>query len=209
MSLYKIEHSLIKHKMSLIKNKETSTIEFRRIVKEISSLMVYEATKDLEIEYKEIETPLIKTEEPFLKGKKPVIVPILRAGLGIVDGVLEVIPTARVGHVGIARNEETLEAQEYLVKLPKDLDERIVFIVDPMLATGGSLIKALDVIKEAGAKNIKVICLLGCNQGIDNVFEKHADIDLYIGDIDGNLNEKGYIVPGLGDAGDRLFGTKE
>lgn len=209
MNLYKIDHSLIKHKMSLLRKQETSTIEFRRLVKEISMLMCYEVTKELELEDQEIQTPLTKTLAPFLKGQKVVIVPILRAGLGMVDGILEMLPSSRVGHVGIQRNETTLEPEEYFVKLPKSLDKRLILLVDPMLATGGSIIKTLDILKENQGDNIKIISLLGCEEGIKNVFSVHPDVDIYISQIDEKLNEKGYIVPGLGDAGDRLFGTKE
>lgn len=194
--------------MSLLRRKQTSTAEFRQIVKEISTLMVYEMTRDLKLEYKEIETPLARTEQPFLEGKKLVLVPILRAGLGMVDGMLELIPAARVGHVGLYRDEDTLEAVEYFVKLPGELSKRDTLLLDPMLATGGSAIKAIDIVKEKGAKDIKLVSLLGTQEGVDNVLAAHPDVSIFLVSMDEKLNDDGFIYPGLGDAGDRLFGTK-
>lgn len=203
-----IEHPILQHKMSIIRQKKTKTGDFRKIVKEISNLMVYEMTRDLKIEKKEIETPITITSQPFLAGKKLVLVPILRAGLGMVDGILELIPSARVGHIGLYRNEETLEAVEYFVKLPGELEKRDVLLLDPMLATGGSAIKAIEILKAKGAKNIKLVCLVGSQKGVDAVLESYPDVSIYLVAIDEKLNDIGYISPGLGDAGDRLFGTK-
>lgn len=208
MSLHVIDHPLLKHKMSIIRDKETSTTQFREVIKEITSLMTYEVTRGFDTELREIETPISKTNQPFLKGKKPVVVPILRAGLGMVDGMLEVMPNSRVGHIGLYRDEKTLEAIEYFIKLPKDLDKRNIIITDPMLATAGSACKAIELLKQRNAKNIKLVCLLASQLGVDKILSEHPDVDLYVVEIDSELNEKGYIVPGLGDAGDRLFGTK-
>lgn len=203
-----LNHPLIQHKVSLLRDERTTTYEFRKIVSEISGLMVYEITRDLKLTTKKITTPITDFEAPFIDGKKLVIVPILRAGLGMVDGITNLVPTARIGHVGLYRDEETLEAVEYFAKFPDQLDERDVLVVDPMLATGGSSIMAVDKLKERGAKSIKLICLVGCPEGVAAFEKAHPDVELYLAALDEKLNEKGYIVPGLGDAGDRIFGTK-
>lgn len=203
-----LNHPLIQHKVSLLRDENTTTYEFRKIVSEISGLMVYEVTRNLPLTTKEITTPLTTFDAPFIDGKKMVIVPILRAGLGMVEGITNLVPTARIGHVGLYRDEETLEAIEYFAKFPDNLDERDVFVVDPMLATGGSSIMAVDKLKERGAKAIKLICLVGCPEGVSAFEAAHPDVELYLASLDEKLNEKGYIVPGLGDAGDRIFGTK-
>lgn len=203
-----LNHPLIQHKVSLLREEKTTTYEFRKIVSEISGLMVYEVTRDLPLTTKPITTPITNFDAPFIDGKKMVIVPILRAGLGMVEGITNLVPTARIGHVGLYRDEETLEAVEYFAKFPDKLDERDVFVVDPMLATGGSSIMAVDKLKERGAKSIKLICLVGCPEGVEAFEAAHPDVDLYLAALDEKLNEKGYIVPGLGDAGDRIFGTK-
>lgn len=208
MPLTIIEHPILQHKMSIIRQKETKTGDFRKIVKEISNLMVYEMTRDLKTEKKTIETPITTSNQPFLSGKKLVLVPILRAGLGMVDGILELIPSARVGHIGLYRDEETLQAIEYFVKLPNNLEQRDILLLDPMLATGASALKAIEILKEKGAKNIKLVCLVGTQTGVDKVLENHPDVNIYLVSLDEKLNEIGYISPGLGDAGDRLFGTK-
>lgn len=204
----KIEHPIIKHKISLLRDKNTTTKEFRQLVREISTLMVYEITRDLPLIEKEIHTPITKTKQPFIEGKKLVLVPILRAGLGMVDGILDLIPGARVGHIGLYRDETTLEAIEYFVKLPDKINQREVLLLDPMIATGSSSKMAIDLLKKNGVKNIKLISLLAAQQGIDEVFKVHSDVEIYVAQVDEKLNEKGYITPGLGDAGDRLFGTK-
>ena len=203
-----IKHPLIDHKMTILRKKETSSMEFRQLVNEISTLMGYEVTRDLETEDIEIETPIAKTMGKRISGKKIGIVPILRAGLGMVEGLLTIIPAARVGHIGMYRDPETLKPVTYYSKLPKDVASRQMIIVDPMLATGGSLIEAIDELKRNGAKNIKSINLLAAPEGIKAVEEAHPDVEIYIAALDEKLNEDKYIVPGLGDAGDRLFGTK-
>lgn len=203
-----IKHPLIDHKMTIIRKKETSSMEFRQIVNEIATLMGYEVTRDLETEDIEIETPIGKAIGKRISGKKIGIVPILRAGLGMVEGLLTIIPAARVGHIGMYRDPETLKPVTYYSKLPKDVASRQMIIVDPMLATGGSLIEAIDELKRNGAKNIKSINLLAAPEGLKAVQEAHPDVDIYIAALDEKLNEDKYIVPGLGDAGDRLFGTK-
>lgn len=203
-----IKHPLIDHKMTILRKKETSSMEFRQLVNEISTLMGYEVTRDLETEDIEIETPIAKTVGKRISGKKIGIVPILRAGLGMVEGLLTIIPAARVGHIGMYRDPETLKPVTYYSKLPKDVASRLMIIVDPMLATGGSLIEAIDELKRNGAKNIKSINLLAAPEGLKAVEEAHPDVEIYIAALDEKLNEDGYIVPGLGDAGDRLFGTK-
>ncbi len=203
-----LNHPLIQHKVSLLRKESTTTYEFRKIVSEISGLMVYEVTRDLPLTTKSIKTPITNYDAPFIDGKKMVIVPILRAGLGMVEGITNLVPTARIGHVGLYRDEETLEAVEYFAKFPDKLDERDVFVVDPMLATGGSSIMAVDKLKERGAKSIKLICLVGCPEGVEAFEKAHPDVEMYLAALDEKLNEKGYIVPGLGDAGDRIFGTK-
>ena len=203
-----LDHPLIQHKLTQIRRKDTSTTQFRQIINEIGGLMVYEITRDLPLEQIEIETPVAKTKANVIAGKKMVVVPILRAGLGMVDGILQMIPSARIGHIGIFRDEETLQPVEYFAKFPDGLDQRDIFIVDPMLATGGSAIAAINSIKQRGAKNIKLVCLVGAPEGVKAINEAHPDVTVYLASLDEKLNEKGYIVPGLGDAGDRIFGTK-
>ncbi len=203
-----MDHPLIAHKIGIIRRKETGTREFRDMVSEIGALNTYEATKDLKLQDVEIETPICKTTVKELAGKKLAVIPILRAGLGMVEGVLTMIPSAKVGHIGLYRNEETLEPVEYYCKIPKDCDERDVFVVDPMLATGGSAIAAIQMLKNRGVKNMRFLCVIAAPEGVKKLQEAHPDVDIYIGALDEHLNENGYIVPGLGDAGDRIFGTK-
>ncbi|MEI3522244.1 MAG: uracil phosphoribosyltransferase [Anaerosacchariphilus sp.] len=203
-----MDHPLIAHKIGIIRRKETGTREFRDMVSEIGALITYEATKDLKLQDVEIETPICKTTVKELAGKKLAVIPILRAGLGMVEGVLTMIPSAKVGHIGLYRNEETLEPVEYYCKIPKDCSERDVFVVDPMLATGGSAIAAIQMLKNRGVKNIRFLCVIAAPEGVKKLQEAHPDVDIYIGALDEHLNENGYIVPGLGDAGDRIFGTK-
>ena len=203
-----ISHPLIQHKLSILRREDTSTKDFRELVNEIAMLMGYEVSRDLPLEEVEIQTPIIKTVQKQLSGKKLAIVPILRAGIGMVDGLLSLVPAAKVGHIGMYRDEETLEPVEYLVKLPEDIDQRQIFVVDPMLATGGSAILAVDSLKKRGAANIKFVCLVAAPEGVKKLQDAHPDIDIYTASLDERLNENGYIVPGLGDAGDRLFGTK-
>ena len=203
-----ISHPLIQHKLSILRREDTSTKDFRELVNEIAMLMGYEVSRDLPLEEVEIQTPITKTTQNQLSGKKLAIVPILRAGIGMVDGLLSLVPAAKVGHIGMYRDEETLEPVEYLVKLPEDIDQRQIFVVDPMLATGGSAILAVDSLKKRGAANIKFVCLVAAPEGVKKLQEAHPDIDIYTASLDEKLNEHGYIVPGLGDAGDRLFGTK-
>ena len=198
----------MKHKISILRNKATGTNEFRAIVEEIAMLMGYEALRDLPTEDVEIETPICKTTVKELKGKKLAVVPILRAGLGMVDGMLEMIPAAKVGHIGLYRDPDTYEPVEYYCKLPADCDEREVFVVDPMLATGGSAIAAIQMLKDKGVKSIRFMCIIAAPEGVKALTDAHPDVDLYIGALDDHLNEHKYIVPGLGDAGDRIFGTK-
>lgn len=201
-------HPLIMHKILLIRDKNCGTREFRTVIGEIATLMGYEILRDLETELVEIETPMEKAMVPMIKGKKLAVVPILRAGLGMVDGILSLVPTAKVGHVGMYRDEETLQPKEYYCKLPEDIDQRLVLIVDPMLATGGSADAAIEFVKKQGAKQIKFASIIAAPEGIKMLTEKHPDIQIYCGSIDRQLNENGYILPGLGDAGDRIFGTK-
>ncbi|WP_461207569.1 uracil phosphoribosyltransferase [Clostridium sp. DL1XJH146] len=203
-----IAHPLILHKLAFIRSKNTGSKDFRELVGEVAMLMAYEVTRDLPLEEVEIETPICTTKCKMLAGKKLAIVPILRAGLGMVDGMLKLVPAAKVGHIGMYRNEETLKPVEYFCKLPQDINEREVIITDPMLATGGSAIDAIGALKSRGATNIRLMCLVAAPVGIEAVMEAHPDVDIYVADIDEKLNENGYIVPGLGDAGDRLFGTK-
>lgn len=203
-----LNHPLIQHKLTIIRRKDTSTNEFRQIVGEIAGLMVYEMTRDLPLENVEIETPIGKTTQKQLAGKKPVIVPILRAGLGMVDGVLQMIPSARVGHIGMYRDEETLKPHEYFFKMPPDIEERECIIVDPMLATGGSANMAIEALKKRGAKNIRLAVLVAAPEGVRKVQAENPDVDIYAAAEDEKLMDNGYIYPGLGDAGDRLFGTK-
>ncbi|WP_178198221.1 uracil phosphoribosyltransferase [Ligilactobacillus sp. Marseille-Q7487] len=203
-----LDHPLIQHKMTIIRDKKCGTREFRQCVDEIAGLMAYEVSRDMSLEEVEIETPLVKGKFKRLAGKKVVIVPILRAGLGMVDGMLDMIPAAKVGHIGMYRDEETLQPHEYFVKMPADLQEREMIIVDPMLATGGSAVMAVDALKKRGARAIKFVCLVAAPEGVKALREAHPDIDIYAAALDDHLNEHGYIIPGLGDAGDRLFGTK-
>ncbi|PTJ02441.1 uracil phosphoribosyltransferase [Staphylococcus simulans] len=202
------DHPLIQHKLSYIRDVHTGTKEFRELVDEVGMLMAYEVTRDLELQDVEIETPVTKTVAKRLSGKKLAFVPILRAGLGITQGVLSLIPAARVGHVGLYRDPETLEAVEYFVKLPQDIEERQIIVVDPMLATGASAIEAINSLKNRGAKHIRFMCLIAAPEGVELLQEAHPDVDIYIAALDEKLNDKAYIIPGLGDAGDRLFGTK-
>ncbi|PCR98700.1 uracil phosphoribosyltransferase [Lactococcus fujiensis JCM 16395] len=203
-----VEHPLIQHKLSILRRKETSSKEFRELVDEIGMLMAYEVSRDLPLEDVEIDTPVAHMTAKRLAGKKLAIVPILRAGIGMVDGIYKLIPAARVGHIGMYRDEVTLKPVEYLVKMPTDIAERQVFLVDPMLATGGSAILGVDVLKKRGVKNIKFVCLVAAPEGVKAFQEAHPDVDMYCAALDDHLNEQGYIIPGLGDAGDRLFGTK-
>ena len=203
-----IDHPLILHKLAFIRSKDTGSKDFRELVEEVSMLMAYEVTRDLSTEEVEIETPICKTKCKMLAGKKMAIVPILRAGLGMVDGMLKLIPAAKVGHIGLYRDEETLQPVEYFCKLPQDIAERDVIVVDPMLATGGSAADAITMLKRRGAKNLRLMCLISSPEGIEFVQKEHPDVDIYVAGIDEKLNEHGYIVPRLGDAGDRLFGTK-
>ena len=207
MSLHIIDHPLVQHKLSIMRNKETSTAKFRQLLQEISMLMGYEITRDFPIEYEEIETPLQKMNAPKLAGKKVVIAPILRAGLGMVDGLLNLMPSARVGHIGLYRDEETCLPVFYYYKMPQNKD-RMVILTDPMLATGGSACDAIMRLKKDGFNNIKLMCLVASPQGVKVVTDKYPDVDIYLASLDEGLNERNYILPGLGDAGDRIFGTK-
>ncbi|MBP3543955.1 MAG: uracil phosphoribosyltransferase [Lachnospiraceae bacterium] len=203
-----MEHPLIQHKIGIIRRQETGSKEFRELISEIATLMCYEATRELKLSDVEIETPICKTTVKELKGKKQAIVPILRAGLGMVEGMLTLLPAAKVGHIGLYRDPETLNPVEYYCKLPEDCAERDVFVVDPMLATGGSSSAAIQMLKDKGVKNIRFMCIIAAPEGIERMQKDHPDVDLYIGALDERLNDHGYIVPGLGDAGDRIFGTK-
>ena len=207
MSVHIIDHPLILHKLSIMRNKETSTSKFRQLLQEISMLMGYEITRDFPLTYEEIETPLQKMNAPKILGKKVVIAPILRAGLGMVDGLLSLIPSARVGHIGLYRDEETCLPVFYYYKMPAN-KERLVILTDPMLATGGSACDAIMRLKKDGFSHIKLMCLVASPQGLQTVSEKHPDVDIYLASLDEGLNDKNYILPGLGDAGDRIFGTK-
>lgn len=201
-------HPLIQHKISSLRNKETGTNEFRKLVGEIATLEGFEALSDLPTELKAVETPIEKCMTPVLRGKKPAIVPILRAGLGMVDGLLTLIPAAKVGHIGMYRNEETHEPVEYYCKLPRPIEERLIIVTDPMLATGGSACDAISQIKKYGGKNIKFMCIIAAPEGLERLHREHPDVQIYVGALDRELNENAYICPGLGDAGDRIFGTK-
>ena len=203
-----ITHPLILHKLALIRDEKTGSKDFRELVEEVAMLMAYEVTRDIGVEEVEIKTPMCITKCKMLAGKKMAIVPILRAGLGMVDGMLKLIPAAKVGHIGLYRDEKTLKPVEYFCKLPQDIGERDVIVTDPMLATGGSAVDAIHLLKQRGAKNIRLMCLIAAPEGIKEVMRSHPDVDIYVAAIDEKLNEFGYIVPGLGDAGDRLFGTK-
>lgn len=202
------DHPVITHKLTILRNKETGSKDFRDLVSEISMLMAYEVTRDLELEDIEIETPMAKMTGKVLAGKKLGIVPILRAGLGMVDGMLNILPAARVGHVGLYRDPETFKPVEYYCKLPADIAERDILVLDPMLATGGSAIAALDFLKEKGCKSMKMVSILAAREGVEAMHEAHPDVHIYVAGLDEILTEDAYILPGLGDAGDRLFGTK-
>ncbi len=203
-----MDHPLIQHKVGLIRKKETGSKEFRELIGEIAMYMCYEATRDLKLTDIEIETPICRTTVKELSGKKLAVVPILRAGLGMVAGMLAMIPAAKVGHIGLYRDPETLKPVEYYCKLPADSNAREVFVVDPMLATGGSAVAAIQMLKDKGVKNIRFLCIIAAPEGVEAMKKAHPDVDIYIGALDQHLNEHGYIVPGLGDAGDRIFGTK-
>lgn len=203
-----LDHPVIKHKISILRDVNTGSNEFRSIVTEIAMMLAYEATTDLELEEYEVETPVAKTIGYRLTGKKIGIVPILRAGLGMVDGVLEVLPAAKIGHIGMYRNEETLMPVEYYCKLPSDVENRDILVIDPMLATGGSACDAIEKLKEYGCKSIKLLSIIAAPEAFEKLNKEHPDVKIYIAQLDEKLNENGYIVPGLGDAGDRLFGTK-
>ena len=203
-----IDHPLITHKLSIMRNKKTGSKDFRELLGEIAMLMGYELTRDLPLEDVTIETPITKMKTKMISGKKLAIVPILRAGLGMVDGLLELVPVAKVGHIGLSRDPETHNPVEYYCKLPNDIEDRIVILVDPMLATGGSACDALAMLKKHGCRNIRFMALVGAPEGVKRVQEEHPDVDIFIAALDEYLNDHAYIVPGLGDAGDRIFGTK-
>ncbi len=203
-----MDHPLIGHKIGFIRRKETGTKEFRETISEIATLICYEATRDLKLEDVEIETPICKTTVKQLSGKKLAVIPILRAGLGMVDGMLSMIPTAKVGHIGLYRDPDTSKPVEYYCKIPADCAEREIFVVDPMLATGGSAVEAIQMLKLRGCKNIHFLCIIAAPTGIEVLKAAHPDVDIFIGAVDEKLNDHNYIVPGLGDAGDRIFGTR-
>ena len=202
------DHPLIQHKLSILRDNGTSVKEFRELISEIAMLMCYEATRDLPLEDVEIETPVAKATVKRIAGKKLAIVPILRAGLGMVDGMVSMMPNVKVGHIGLFRDPETLEPVKYYFKMPPDIDERDVIVVDPMLATGGSASAAIQFLKNDGVKHIKLMCIIGAPEGVERMQKDHPDVDIYVAALDDHLNDHGYIVPGLGDAGDRIFGTK-
>ena len=207
-NLFYMNHPLLKHKITMLRDERTGTNQFRKLVEEIAMLMGYEALSDLKTRNTEIKTPIEETIQPILDGRKPAVVPILRAGLGMVDGILALVPNAKVGHIGMYRDEITHEPHPYYCKLPQFIEERLIIVVDPMLATGGSLIDAVNEIKSKGGKQIKCMCIIASPEGVKAFTEKHPDVQLYIGALDRCLNENAYICPGLGDAGDRIFGTK-
>ena len=207
-NVHVLNHPLIQHKLAILRNKDTSVKEFRELVSEISGLMCYEATRNLPTEEVQVETPVATATCRMLSGKKLAIVPVLRAGLGMVDAMVDLIPSAKIGHIGLYRDPETHKPVEYYCKLPEDIGARQVYVVDPMLATGGSAIAAIDFLKQHGCKSIIMMNIIGCPEGVKAVTEAHPDVDLYIAAIDEKLNEHAYIIPGLGDAGDRIFGTK-
>ena len=207
-NVFIMDHPLIQHKLTILRDERTGSKQFRELVSEVAMFMAYEATRDLKLSDVEIETPLTKTTVKELAGKKMAVVPILRAGLGMVEGMLTMVPAAKVGHIGLYRDPETLKPVEYYCKLPADCGEREVFVTDPMLATGGSAVAAITMLKEKGVKNIHFMCLIAAPEGVKALTEAHPDVDIYIGALDECLNDHGYIVPGLGDAGDRIFGTK-
>ncbi|MBB6450469.1 uracil phosphoribosyltransferase [Geomicrobium halophilum] len=206
--VYVFDHPLIQHKLTYIRDVSTGTKEFRELVDEVGALMAFEITRDLSLHEVTVNTPVGPAQSKVLAGKKLGLVPILRAGLGMMDGILTLMPTVRVGHVGLYRDPDTFEPNEYYVKLPKDIEERDLIVIDPMLATGGSAVAAIDSLKKRGAKSIKLMCLIAAPEGVGEVQKNHPDVDIYLAALDEKLDEKGYIVPGLGDAGDRLFGTK-
>lgn len=206
--LIEVNHPLVLHKLAIIRNEKTGSKDFREVVEELSTLLAYEVTRDLPVEDIDVKTPVAIAKCKTISGKKQAIVPILRAGLGMVDGMLKLNPAAKVGHIGLYRDEETLKPVEYFCKLPNDIEERKVIVVDPMLATGGSAVDAIDMLKKRGASAISFVCIVAAPEGIEYLMKKHTDVDVYVASIDEKLNENGYIVPGLGDAGDRLFGTK-
>ena len=203
-----IDHPLVQHKISMLRKKTTGTNEFRTLVEEIATLMGYEALRDLPLEDVEVETPIETCMTPMLAGKKLAIVPILRAGLGMVNGVLSLVPSAKIGHIGLYRDEETHEPHEYFCKLPNPIEQSTIVVTDPMLATGGSAVAAIDFIKQHGGKHIKFMCIIAAPEGVKRLHEAHPDVQIYVGHLDRELNENAYICPGLGDAGDRIFGTK-
>lgn len=203
-----LDHPLIQHKLTLMRSKETASADFRRLLREIAALMTYEATRDLPIDKERIETPLAEMDAPVIEGKKLVAISILRAGNGLLDGILDLVPSARVGHIGLYRDPDTLEAVEYYFKVPEEMNDRDVVVVDPMLATGHSAAAALTRIKEVGPRSIRFLCLLAAPEGIEHLAEHHPDVHIITAAIDSHLNDHGYIIPGLGDAGDRLYGTK-
>ena len=207
-NVYELKHPLIQHKLAILRNKETGVQEFRELVGEIAGLMCYEATRNLPTEEVEVETPVAMAQCQMLAGKKLAIIPILRAGLGMVDNMVDMIPSAKIGHIGLYRDPVTHLPVEYYCKLPEDIESRQVYVVDPMLATGGSAIAAIDFLKKHGCKSIIMMNIIGCPEGVKAVTEAHPDVDLYIASIDEKLNDHAYIIPGLGDAGDRIFGTK-
>ncbi len=208
MGVIELNHPLVKHKLTILRDKNTGTKEFREIIGELSNILCYEAMKDAELEDKEIETPICKMTGKMLDEDKYAFIPILRAGTGMLDGLINMIPNAKIGHIGMYRNEETLKPVKYYYKTPKDLENREVIVLDPMLATGGSGIDAITMLKESGAKKLKFLCIIAAPSGIKKMQEVHPDVSIYCAAIDEKLNDKGYIVPGLGDAGDRIFGTK-
>ena len=207
-NVFILDHPLIRHKLAIIRNKNTDTKQFREVIKELATLMAYESFKDVPTQEIEVETPLEKVTQTVVKENSIAIVPILRAGLGMVDGILTLFPAAKVGHIGLYRDEETFEPKEYYCKLPVGIDEKVVMVVDPMLATGGSACDAIAMLKKRGCKKIKLLSIIGAPEGVSKVAETHPDVEIYVSTLDRQLNENGYILPGLGDAGDRLFGTK-
>ncbi|TQS72158.1 uracil phosphoribosyltransferase [Ornithinibacillus gellani] len=207
-NVHVLDHPLIQHKLTYIRDKNTGTKEFRELVDEVAMLMAFEITRNLPLQDQTVETPVMETKAKVLAGKKIGLIPILRAGLGMVDGMLNLLPAARVGHVGLYRDPETLEPVEYYIKLPKDISERELIVLDPMLATGGSANDAIHSLKKRGGKQIRLMCLVGAPEGVERIQQEHPDVDIYLAAMDEKLNDHGYIVPGLGDAGDRLFGTK-